>query len=685
MGTQSQEEEACGSDQPEEEGEVCREARRLAYGDVRFERAQVSEVLDYLQSKGIDFRVAPNSNIRTACFFHGQEREAKDGTLYIKVDDEAEVPGLFFCHVCEERGSLNRLKRHFGDPVDGELAPMGRKILVFQAAAEYYNGLLPKDPDAAMYLMDERNLSPETISDLMLGAADGNLNDFLLGLEFSQEEIRSTGLVNSRGEDFFHPGTVTIPYYDQGSCVQIRGRILGATKNKYKTPPNQHAFLYNTDTMLDTDEVILCEGEFDAMLLHELGYNAIGVPGVKAFKDAFVKFFSEMKRVYICFDTDDPGVDGAEKLAALLGQKAKIINLPVPESGIKVDISDYLKSVGYDTAGFDLLLKKARSGSLVRVEEAFEAWLDREGNPDLRGLETGYAQLDSIIKPGLLPGQLAVFLARTGTGKTIQMVNFMHRMIAVKPDLKVLFLSLEQTANEWYERARRLQGFYNPELRPNVDLNESTIKFYTHNMMMTEKNRMSMDDVRAAIRQASEEFQADIDIIVVDYLGYWARAFSGEPYVRTSDAVMALKELGKEQEVVIFSPHQVNRGSTPGTKIKASDSRESGVVEETADFLFAIEKPETEMNAQTAAGTLSLEILKSRHGGVGSSIPMLFAPTSLAVVPRHDELYDDGFWRMAQNEVKWRAQGEYNFEIVLERHRTGNVSLLPVESDLEEF
>lgn len=636
----------------------------------------MSEVLDYLASKDIDYRVAPNGNVRTTCFFHGEDGDAHTGRLYIQVDDEVEPRGLFWCHVCQEKGTLNKLKRHFGDEVDYSQLPNGRKVQIFQAAAEYYAANLPNDQKVIDYLLDERNLSPETINEMQLGAADGNLLNHLLLKEFTKEEIRSTGLVNSIDEDFFQPGTVVIPYFMQNSCVQLRGRILGETKNKYRTPPGQKATLYNVDTMLDTNEVILCEGEFDAILLSELGYHAIGVPGVRSFKEEWGRFFSEMKRVYICFDTDEPGQDGAARLAAFLGPKARIIELPKPQSGLDVDISDYFKSVGYDTAGFDLLLKKARSGSLVRVEDAFEAWLDREGNPDLKGLETGYSKLDSIIRPGLLPGQLAVFLARTGTGKTIQMVNFMHRMIAIKPDVKILFLSLEQTSNEWFERARRVCGFYDPVLHPDFGLNEATIDFYKNNLMMVEKNRVSMEEFRAAIRQTKEEYETDIDMIVVDYLGYWARAFKGEPYVRTSDAVMALKEVAKEEGVVIFAPHQVNRGSQPGTKIKTSDSRESGVVEETADFLLAIEKPLEEMNATTATGALSLEILKSRHGGVGASIEMLFAPTSLAVVPAVDDLYGREFWAQAENEVKWRAQGEYDFRKVLERHHTGNRSLI---------
>lgn len=641
------------------------------------------DIEGYLESKGLELWPAPNMNVRTTCFFHEEEGKANEGRLYIKTDPDAEVPGLFFCHVCEETGSLNKIKRHFGDKVDSGSMPAARKIPILNAAAAYYQEKL--DMSTVKYLTDERGLSTDSIEKFKLGRADGGLMEYLLMQgTFPAEDIKATGLVRSDNKDFFEPGTVTIPYFDQGSCVQIRGRDLKATKNKYKTPPGQKPLLYNMDTLIYADNVVVTEGEFDAMTLEEAGFNAVGAPGTRTFQPEFSRFFEEMSRVYVCFDTDRPdrkgrlaGKEGAEKTATAIGAKARIVELPLLGNDDEIDVSDYFNKHGKTSEDFKYLLRQASSGILVTVEDAFNAWLDREGNPNLTGYKIGYEKFDSIVAPGLLPGQLAVFLARTGTGKTIMMVNFMQRMIKTHPDIKILFVSLEQTRNEWYERARRVHGFYNCHIPVGMELNRATIDYYKNNLLMVDRNRLSQEELVTCIQQSEDELGGKPDIVIVDYLGYWARGFKGEPYVRTSDAVMAFKEVAKEQELTIISPHQVNRGSQPGTDIKVSDARESGVVEETADFLLSIMNSDATpgVNNGSFTGDIKMHILKSRHGGMGTQVEIKFAPTSLAMVPEFDTLYDDTYLRRAIDEISWRNSGDHVFERVLEKHRTGDRSI----------
>ncbi len=632
----------------------------------------MTDVYDYLLSKDLELHPAPNLNVRTSCFFHEEEGPAHEGRLYIKVDPDAEVPGLFFCHRCEAKGSLNRIKYHFGDKVDDEDIFKGRKIQVYNEACDYYFNKL--DKDALSYLMDGRGLSLELIEQNKLGVAKEGLNSHLLSLNFTIDEIQSTGLVWDTGKDFFNDGTIIIPYFDQGECVQLRGRDRKAKKNKYKTPPGQAGLLFNTDTLHDAEEVIITEGEFDALVLEDLGYNAVGVPGSRAFKGEWGRFFSEARRVYVAFDNDDAGREGSESVASHLGAKARIVEMPRHEPGKpKVDITHYFIEQGNRKEDFDHLLRISSTGVLIRVEDAFSAWLDREGNPNLKGLQLGYETLDKIIAPGMLQGQVGIFLARTGSGKTVMMINFMQRIIMANPKTNILFVSLEQTRNEWYERARRIHGFYNDRLLPETTLNTATIDYYKDNLMMVDKNRLTLDELRVCIRQTEDELGAKLDLVVVDYLGYWSRGFKGEPYVRTSDAVMALKEVAKDAEVVIISPHQVNRGSAPGTNIKVSDARESGVVEETADFLLSIMNADATPGVSTGSytGDVKMIILKSRHGGLGAEIDIKFAPTSLAMVPANDNLFDPKYLQRALDEINWRNAGEYVYSKVLERHRTG--------------
>jgi len=650
----------------------------------------MSNVVSYLESKNVELYPASNGNVRTSCWFHGEEGEAKTGRLYIQADPEHPHFGQFFCHRCDERGTFNKIRHHFGDAPDGEITPVekSKRLQILSQAAQYYHERLiygdgdavnPQPNEAVLeYLQQERGLSMDIILRFKLGVADGNLGNELLLSGHKREHISSTGLVWDTGKDFFTPGMVMIPYFIQGSCAQIRGRDLTAVKNKYKTPPGQDPIPFNLDLLLEDNLafIIFTEGEFDAMLLEDLGYNAIGIPGARAFQEEWVRAFAETRKIFICFDNDEPGHEGAEKIAGWLGGKSRIVEMPTPPLGEKkIDVTDYFIKHGYKTEDFDQLLRRSSSGQLISVMDAFEMWTEREGNSELSGIELGIDRLDTVIRPGLLPGQVMVMLARTGTGKTVTAINIMQRQIKADPErTKILFVSLEQTQNEWFERARRIHGFYNPQLVPGKDLEMSTVEYYRNNFMMIDKNRLSPDDLRTNIRQAEDELQGEITMVVVDYLGYWARAFKGEPYVRTSEAIMTMKEIAKDMQVPIFAPHQVNRGSEPGKPIRLNDARESGVIEETADFAASLlnDMNNPGVGPKEATGRVDIEWLKSRHGGVGVSAELRFAPVSLAMVPMHDSLYGDEELRRAQDELRlWKAS-HFDYTEVLRIHREGD-------------
>ncbi len=310
-----------------------------------------------------------------------------------------------------------------------------------------------------------------------------------------------------------------------------------------------------------------------------------------------------------------------------------------------------------------MLLAEARGGILITAEEAFQDWLENEGNPDRTGLKFGLDHLDEVITPGFLPGQLMIILAKTGAGKTISGLNMFHRMIGMKPDLKILFVSLEQTRSEWFERAWRINRFY--DLEPSKQqAQQNALDMWRNNIMMTDKNRVTEEEFRASLDDYADHMGCMPDLVFVDYLGYWSRSYKGDAYERTSAAVMALKGIAKEYRVPIMAPHQVNRGNAAGTEVGISDARDSGAVEETADFLLSLasmDQKNIQNNQRT--GEVQMKILKSRHGGVGTSVKMIFAPQSLAMVPRTEVI---GVQR-AMAEVSATSMGE-GYDQVFARH-----------------
>lgn len=566
------------------------------------------------------------------------------------------------CFLCHTKGGLNSLRKHFGDPpVDDK--PSYRQLHILNAATKYYQECLALNAEAYTYLVTERGLTDETIERLALGWADGGVLNYLTGLGYSTEEIRETGLVNAHGFDFFQE-KITIPYFEFGSVVTIRGKQIGG---KYMSLPGSTAMLYGVDSARGATTVVNTAGEFDCAIMQQFGFAAIGTPGENIWKPEWTRFLDEAQRVYIVFDNDDAGKAGAEKVAKELGPKSRVVEMPKAHSGQKkIDITEWVVNHSKTKESFDWLFSKAKGGLLVSVQEAYDRWLEIEGNPDLVGLDFNIPEIDATLAHGLTPGQVVVLLARTNTGKSLMTFNILHRMKMVKPDIKVLLLSLEQTRNEWFERAHRINNFYNPG-SSQVD----TVHYWKDNIYLVDKNRVSESELEVIVDQYKYEMGCEPDLVVIDYLGYYARSFKGEEYARVTAAIMGLKAIAKEHGFVIFAPHQANRNGTIGQALEMSSGRGGGTVEETADMLISLVNPDQTPGIEKAdeKRELHMTVLKSRDGGVNTKVKLQLAPLTLAIVPITDPLYERA---LKEKQYAWAGD---TFEQAVHRHITGETSI----------
>lgn len=619
------------------------------------------DVLGYIESKFHQVKRANATNVNVACCFCNEPPE-KRGRLYINVDPNADPPGLFMCHLCGERGAINKLRKHFGDPVIREEdsgATIGENFRrIMSAATDYFVERLGENEEAFKYLRYDRGLEFDAIEKHQLGWADGHLKEHLLAEGFALSDLIDSGLVTKSGRDFLY-GHITIPYHVSGNVLSIRGKEIGG---KYLTPPGHKARLFNSDcTWEDPERAVICEGEFDAMVIEQLGIPAVGVPGAGTWQDAWTPYVEDITRIYICFDPDDAGRTGAEKLSTKLGGRAKIVALPEDQPGN--DVSDWIVGQGHTLEDFEFLLVRSRGGLLITARESYEEWLNVEGNPERVGLKLGYPLLDMQIKPGIMPGQVIVVTAKTNAGKTLFLINTFHRMMMEKPDIRILFLSLEQTRNEWFERARKIHRFYD------LDASETdTVNLWQNRFLIIDKNRVAKEELISSLDQYEYEMGQKPDLVAIDYFGYFARGYKGESYDRSSQAIMDLKEIGKEYKVPFITPNQVNRGTQAGEKPGLSAGRDSGVVEETADLMMSLWTADQIHNRQQSerTGVVTVEVDKVRGTGAGAKIDMQLGPLTCVLVPKGDPEYS-----RAAEEYRLYKDGEH-FDAVIERWRNGN-------------
>lgn len=129
---------------------------------------------------------------------------------------------------------------------------------------------------------------------------------------------------------------------------------------KMLATPGTHAELYGWDRVLaKPEQIIICEGEFDRLVLESKGFAAVtSTGGAGVFRPEWAKEFEPIPETYICFDRDEAGRSGALRVGRLIPH-AKLVDLP-DEVGNAGDVTDFFVRLGRSREDFLQLLKNAR-------------------------------------------------------------------------------------------------------------------------------------------------------------------------------------------------------------------------------------------------------------------------------------------------------------------------------------
>ncbi|MCF8356808.1 MAG: toprim domain-containing protein, partial [Melioribacteraceae bacterium] len=174
--------------------------------------------------------------------------------------------------------------------------------------------------------------------------------DFLKD-NFTKDEIRISGFFKNK-YFLFTKHRLIIPYIENGKIVYLRGRYFyeGNFKpdnfGKYIGLNNWTLTLspkrfYNVDIlkkMRAFEDLIITEGEFDAIITNQTGLYAIGVPGVSNFPQNqinIIKYYNN----YLAFDSDEAGQKAIDKISMLFDRPINVIKLKVHK-----DLTEYFNA-----------------------------------------------------------------------------------------------------------------------------------------------------------------------------------------------------------------------------------------------------------------------------------------------------------------------------------------------------
>lgn len=158
---------------------------------------------------------------------------------------------------------------------------------------------------------------------------------YLLGRGLDKETVRShrLGVVADPipGHEPYR-GMLAIPYLLKGQPLRIRFRCLQNHEHvghgKYMQPAGESTIAYNVDAIHTSQHVLhVTEGEFDAMILNQIGLPAIGFPGVSTWQPHHARMLAGFNRLWIWGDPDQAGAEWVTKITNRLPRSAKGVKL----------------------------------------------------------------------------------------------------------------------------------------------------------------------------------------------------------------------------------------------------------------------------------------------------------------------------------------------------------------------
>lgn len=156
---------------------------------------------------------------------------------------------------------------------------------------------------------------------------------------------------------------ITIPIYNrQGSIVFFRlakDPQDSRPAAKMLTSPGATVELYGWDRLLELHSpIIVCEGEFDRLVLEGQGIPTVtSTAGAACFRPEWAAHLKAIEEVYVCFDRDQAGANGAVVVGAMVPH-AKRVQLP-DEVGEGGDVTDFFVRLGKSKDDFLRLLEAA--------------------------------------------------------------------------------------------------------------------------------------------------------------------------------------------------------------------------------------------------------------------------------------------------------------------------------------
>ena len=296
------------------------------------------------------------------------------------------------------------------------------------------------------------------------------------------------------------------------------------------------------------------------------------------------------------------------------------------------DLLDNAESKLYDVTQGNIKKSSESAQSLViQAKNKIESVSNKEG---LSGVSSGFSKIDKLTA-GWQESDLVIIAARPGMGKTALSLS-MASNIAINNKIPLAFFSLEMSSIQLITRMISSEtGLDANKLRTGKlekheweQLNVRVKNLENAPLYIDDTPSLSIFDLRAKARRLVS--QKDVKIIIVDYLQLMttgANIKTGNREQEISTISRNLKALAKELNIPVIALSQLSRMVEGRTSKRPllSDLRESGAIEQDADIVSFIYRPEyynidtwDDNERSSTEGEAEFIVSKHRNGGLGN-------------------------------------------------------------------
>ena len=323
------------------------------------------------------------------------------------------------------------------------------------------------------------------------------------------------------------------------------------------------------------------------------------------------------------------------------------------DDSIKVDdLIDKAQSKVYDAIQSNVRREVQDIGSLINI--AMSDIQEMQGNTGLNGVPCGFYSIDRITM-GWQKSDLIILAARPSVGKTAFSLN-LARNAAVDHHMAVAFFSLEMSAIQLVKRLITSEsGLSADKIKGGAKLEDYEWEQLEYKLKALSKAPLYIDDTpglplmefrtKAKNLVKNKGENKGVRLIIVDYLQLMQgpAELKGMREQEVAAISRTLKATAKELDVPIIALSQLSRQAVQrqggGGKPQLSDLRESGSIEQDADMVIFIHRPDFVGLSENPEDKEKTQIIIAKHrNGETCDIDMLFKSEQIRFVELDDSL-----------------------------------------------